>query len=87
MHLKLFFTDPHGDLKRVDVELISGILNKVDRPKRHHASRKPVGGESIPALGFYVPLTSENFRLPLDFNFSIVFTVSELSHVCVNFHS
>ena len=26
---------------------------KVDKLKRHHASRKPVGGESIPALGFY----------------------------------
>ena len=26
---------------------------KVDKPKHHHASRKPVGGESIPVLGFY----------------------------------
>ena len=26
MHLKKFSTDPHGDLKRFDVEQISGIL-------------------------------------------------------------
>ena len=52
---------------------------KVDRPKRHHASRKPVGAAAVPYLlwGFMVPLTSDEIPLPSDF--SIVFTVSELT--------
>ena len=53
-------------------------LYKVDRPKRHHASRKPVGGDSIPGLGFYCSANlGDETRLPSDF--SIVFTASELS--------
>ena len=56
---------------------ISSIY-KVDRSKCHHASRKPVGGDSIPALGFYGSANlGDEIRLPSDF--SIVFTVSELS--------
>ena len=40
-----------------DIHFLITRLYKVDRTKRHHASMKPVGEESISALGFYDPAT------------------------------
>ena len=54
-------------------------IYRVDEPKRHHASRKSFGGESIPALGFYGFASLGEITLRSDF--SIVFTVR------VSFHS
>ena len=48
------------------------LLNyKVDESKRHHASRKLVGGESIPALGFCDSATLGRDTSPFRFQYSV----------------
>ena len=62
---------------------LSIYIYKVDRPKRHHASRKLVGGESIPALGFcdYATLGWD----PASFRFQYCVHCSWVE--CMSFHA